>query len=373
MAFGVGGEVHHGGESAVGAGLQDGDGGNHAEEDADEQLGDFFNGGPGEVVAGAAAHVGSLPGSHGDHDVHDVAHDVLQFHGNAEDVEGGTAPLTGDEGVGHDAGEEHEVDAAFKAELFLGAGGVGGNGAAFLLEEHGVDDEVEGEQDDGDQQRLHKEMHGGPEEAHALEEAEEQRRIAQRREGAADVGHEEDEEHDLMHAVLAVGVGAQQRTDEEHGGAGGAHPAGEDGAHGQDGGVHDGSAHEGALEADAAGHGEEGEQQQNEGHVLKQDAFGGDEEGVAEAEDERAGNEEGQSPEEGHLAEMMLPEMRNHQGADGYGKQHADKGHNPDDGKIIGQLEMTFGEAYARHKQHRQKEGRNEFETVHPRTPFGKK
>ena len=288
-------------------------------------------------------------------------------------MEGGTGPLTGNEGVGHDAEKEHEVDAAFKAELFLGTGGIGGHGAAFLLEEHGVDDEVEGEQDDGDEQGLHEQMHGGPEEVHALEKAEEQGRITQGGEGAADVGHEEDEEHDLMHAVFAVGVGTQKRTDEKHGGTGGAHPAGEDGAHGQNGGVHDGRAHEGALETDAAGHGEQGEQQQNEGHVFEQNAFSGDEEGVAEAEDERAGNKEGQSPENGYLAEMMLPEMRNHQRADGYGKQHADKGHDPDDGKIIGQLEMTFGEADAGYEQHRQKESGNEFETVHPRTPFGKK
>ena len=99
----------------------------------------------------------------------------------------------------------------------------------------------------------------------------------------------------------------------------------------------------------------------------------GEEESIAESEGERAGNEEGQTPETGHLAEMMLPEMGNHQRTDGYGKQHADKGHDPHDGKIIGQLEMTFGEADAGHEQHRQKESGNEFETVHPRTPFGKK
>ena len=139
------------------------------------------------------------------------------------------------------------------------------------------------------------------------------------------------------------------------------------------GGIYDGSTHKGALETDAAGNGEQSKQQKNEGHVFKQNAFRGNEEGVAEAENKRTGNEEGQSPEKGNLAEMMLPEMRNHQRADGYGKQHADKGHDPDDGKIIGQLEMTFGEADAGHKQHRQKESGNKFETVHPRTPFGKK
>ena len=36
-------------------------------------------------------------------------------------------------------------------------------------------------------------------------------------------------------------------------------------------------------------------------------------------------------------------------------------------------LEMTFGEAEAGHEQHRQKESGNKLETVHPRTPFGKK
>ena len=76
-----------------------------------------------------------------------------------------------------------------------------------------------------------------PEEVDALQEAEEQRRVAQRRQRAADVGDQEDEEDDDVHLVPAVVVGAQQRPDQQHRGAGGAHPAGEHGAERQDAGI----------------------------------------------------------------------------------------------------------------------------------------
>ena len=62
-----------------------------------------------------------------------------------------------------------------------------------------------------------------PEEIDALQEAQEQRRIAQRRERAAGVRHDEDEEHDHVRLVHAVVVGADQRPDQQHRGAGRAH------------------------------------------------------------------------------------------------------------------------------------------------------
>lgn len=53
-----------------------------------------------------------------------------------------------------------------------------------------------------------------------------------------------------------------------------------------------------------------------------------------ESEDHGAGHEEGEAPEEGHLAEMVMPEMRHGKGADGDGQQHANKGNNPQDGQF---------------------------------------
>ena len=58
-----------------------------------------------------------------------------------------------------------------------------------------------------------------------LQEAEEQRRIAERRQRAADVRHQEDEEHEDMDLVPPVVIGADHRADQQHRGAGRAHPA----------------------------------------------------------------------------------------------------------------------------------------------------
>ena len=113
-----------------------------------------------------------------------------------------------------------------------------------------------------------------------------------------------------MHTVFAVGIGAQQGADQQHGGAGGAHPAGQDGAHGQDAGVDHGGAHQRALQAHAAGHGEQGEQQHDEGDVLQQDGMEEFIEGHVEAVDHQTGNQEGKAPEDGDLAEVMMPDMR---------------------------------------------------------------
>ena len=217
----------------------------------------------------------------------------------------------GDQHAEHDAQQEEQVDGAVEAQLFFHLVGImRGLGTAFTAEQDGIQHEVDAQQGQGHEEGLHEQVGGGPEETHALEEAEEQGRIAERSKGAADVGHKEDEEHDLMHAVLAVGVGAQQRTDEEHGGDGGAHPAGQDGAHGQDAGVDHRRAHQRALQAHAAGHGEQGEQQHDEGDVLQQDGMEEFIEGHVETVDRQTGNQEGKAPEDGDLAEVMMPDMR---------------------------------------------------------------
>ncbi|MDT4849553.1 hypothetical protein FQZ97_836770 [compost metagenome] len=88
-------------------------------------------------------------------------------------------------------------------------------------------------------QKPHRQGHvtQGPEEIHALEEAEEQRRIAKRRQAATDIGHQEDEEHHDVDVVPAVVVGPQQRADQQHGGARGAHQRRQQRAQGQQAGV----------------------------------------------------------------------------------------------------------------------------------------
>ncbi len=137
-----------------------------------------------------------------------------------------------------------------------------------------------------------------------------------------------------MGAILAVGIGAQQGADEQHGRAGGPHPAGKNGAHGQNAGVHAGTAHERARQAHAARHGKEREQQNDEGNVFAQNGMQHFIQGRAEAVDKGAGHEEGQTPENGDFPEMMLPEMRGRQRHDGDGQQHTGKGDDPDGGQF---------------------------------------
>ena len=183
----------------------------------------------------------------------------------------GALPLAGNQRVGDNGGQQHEIDAAFKAEFFFtGRGIMRRNRAAFPVVQHSVENEECGQQDAGNEDGLHQQMDGGPEEAHALEKAEKKGRIAERCEGTADVGDEKDEENHLMYAETAVLVGPEQGADEEHGRAGGAHPAGNERTYQQNARVHNRSADQRALQTDAAGHGKQGEQQQDEGHVFQQ-------------------------------------------------------------------------------------------------------
>ena len=237
------------------------------------------------------------------------------------------------------------------------------NGAAFLVVQHRVEDEEDGEQNGGGEAGLHQQMNGGPEEAHALEEAEEQGRVAQRREGAADIGNEEDEENNLMYAEAAMFVGPEQRTDEEHGRAGGAHPACDDRAYQQNPRIDDGRSDQRALETDAARHGEQGKQQKNEGHVFQKQRFRREEEGRAGAEHDEAGHEEGQAPEDRHLAEVMFPEVGDGQRAERDGQQHTHKRNDPDDGQILRQRRV--GREAERGGQQQCQQGR------HKGTQFG--
>ena len=77
----------------------------------------------------------------------------------------------------------------------------------------------------------------GPGKGDAALEAHEQGRVAERRQASADVGNEEDEEHDDVDFFLPPGVSLDDRPDHEHGCAGRADPAGQDGADEQEEGV----------------------------------------------------------------------------------------------------------------------------------------
>ena len=91
-----------------------------------------------------------------------------------------------------------------------------------------------------------------PEKIDAVQEADEQRRVAERGQRAADIGDQDDEEDDHMNVVEARRVRAQQRPDQDHGGAGGADDAGDGGPERQHRGVDERGAAQRSRHQDAA-------------------------------------------------------------------------------------------------------------------------
>ena len=172
-------------------------------------------------------------------------------------------------------------------------------------------------------------MRGGPEEIDAAQEADEQRRIAERRQRAADIGDQDDEEDHHMGIVRAAGIGADQRPDQDHGGAGGADHARHGGAEQQDAGIEQRRAAQGAGNQDAAGHHIKREQQDDEAHIFRQHGVheGGERGGCAERDGDRRQRE--QRPEGGDLAVMGVPEFREQQRAGGDAQQDAGERQRP--------------------------------------------
>ena len=138
------------GQSAVRPGPQNGDGRDHAEEDAEKELGHLFNGGPGKAVAFAAFCGGKAQRKAGKAEQQHVAQQVLAFYGHTvyrkQFAQGAKA---GGQHHQHHAQQEEQVDFAVKAELFSVAAVCGrGLGLAFLGVEGRIQPEVEAEQNE---------------------------------------------------------------------------------------------------------------------------------------------------------------------------------------------------------------------------------
>ena len=216
-----------GAEGAVDAGLEHRDHRDDGQEDAGEQLGHLGHRPPGELVGGMHAGRRDPQRQQRDRDQADVAHQPRQAdrrcrrrrsrRGDFQMPLSSTSPTIAassqklTRAVEADAGA---CRASGRRAARLPCGSTSGRARRTAPAATPTRNSVSGRM-----------LLRGPEEVHALEEAEEQRRIAQRRERAADVRHDEDEEHDHVRLVAAVVVGADQRADQQHRGAGGAHQA----------------------------------------------------------------------------------------------------------------------------------------------------
>ena len=259
---------------------------------------------------------------------------------------------------GDHAGEQQEVDLAGDAEALAVAFVLLRRGARLAPVEEAVHAVIEHQQQDGDEQHRHQHGPRWPEEIDALQEAQEQRRVAERRQRAADIRHQEDEEHHGVDLVAPPLIGLDDRADEQHRRACGPHPARQHRAEQQDAGVDDGRADQPAGEPDAAGHGKEREQQDDEGNVFEQRHMQHLEQGELPAEHDQEGQQEGERPEGRDLAEMVVPEGRRQQRKERDRQQDADEGHAPDEPERAA-VQMRRVRAGGQRRPRAEQQGRN--------------
>ena len=263
----------------------------------------------------------------------DIAHQAGQADFGAQDVEGHRAfPHAAQQHQADHGTQQGKVQLAVKAQGLarrlrrLRHGTVATCHPAVQHKEH--------RQQHADQEQgLGPDVQQGPAEVHALQKAQEQRRIAQGRQRAARIRDDEDEEHHDVHHLAAVGIGADQRANQQHGGASCAHEAGQHRAQRQDGRVQHRRARQAAADVDATGHHVQRRQQDHERQVLRQQRVRKADCRRPHPVREHQGHQECQGPRGGDLAEMVVPDAGQQQGHQGNRQQQARKGHGPPQGQ----------------------------------------
>ena len=162
-----------------------------------------------------------------------------------------------------------------------------------------------------------------------MQETDEQRRVAERRKRAADIAGQDDEEHDHVRVVEARRIRAQERTDQDHGRAGGADEARDDGAEGENRRVHQRLAAQVAGHQDAAGHDIEREQEDDEAQIFGEQRVDQCRDRGRNVVERRHRGERQRAPDERELAVMVMPEPREQERPDRDRQQHADERQRP--------------------------------------------
>ena len=194
---------------------------------------------------------------HGDHDQQNVTQYCRQRHVRAHHIEHDAGlPQPAHQHQADDGQQQHEVHLAFDADApRIRRRILSDRQFLFPIQIVVTIDYVEQrQQQHPHEDRLGQDVAHGPEEVHALQKTKEQRWIAERRQRAACVCHEEDEEHDDMRHMPAIVVGTQQRPDQQHRRAGGAHDAGQQRAQRENAGVQLWRAMQVAAHADTTRH-----------------------------------------------------------------------------------------------------------------------
>jgi len=266
-------KVNQGSKRTVSTCAQNGNGGNHTDKNAKEQLGNFLNGAPGKTIEFTAAPARELERKPGQAQQRHIAQQVLPFDRHAEDRNQFAQRVEARKQHGHNnAQKKQQVDLAVKAELFFCRASLSRRlGAAFFLEQHRIKDKEDTQQNCRHKTCFHQQVGCGPEEIHTLQKTQKQRRIAQRRERAANICHKKNKKDNRVNTVFTVRVGPKQGADKQHGRAGCSHPAGQHSAHGQQPGIDCGGADKRTGKPHAACDGKEREQQHQKRNIIQKD------------------------------------------------------------------------------------------------------
>ena len=162
-----------------------------------------------------------------------------------------------------------------------------------------------------------------------MQETDEQRRIAERRERAADIGNQKDEKDDHMDVAEPRGIGAQERADQDHGRAGSADHAGDQGAEGEHCRVDERRAAQLSRQQNAAGNHVERKQEHDEAQILTQQRVRESRRRRRRAVYRGKREKRKRAPGEGELAVMAMPESLEQQRAGRDGDKNADERQRP--------------------------------------------
>ena len=360
LAVGSRDGVHDGGKRTIGTGLEHGDDRRDGEKDAGKELGHFLHRPPAKLVVGMNGRRRDAQRQDDDRQQADVTHQIGQAHLGAVHMEmHGRFPQATHKHQADDHAQQQHIGPALHADGFgVGRGIVRQH--ALLAVEPAVEQEKERQQQGHGQGHVGPEVGEGPAEFHPLQKAQKQWWITQRREHTTDVGHQEDEEDDDVGLVLAVVVGTDQRADEQHGGPGGTHEAGQDGAEQQHARIQDGAAVQVAADVNAPGTGIEGREQQNERNVFGHGCMHERMQRRIAPMEPRKRDEKAQRPGQGDLAEVVMPDPGDGQRHQRDGQQNARKRNAPVDGHA-GTIQRALGRPGGRGEQ-KQRQQQEVFE-----------
>ncbi len=171
-----------------------------------------------------------------------------------------------------------------------------------------VDQVERGQQQDGHDQQRRQQVTGRPEERHTVQQPDIQRRIAEWRQCARRVCDQHDHEHHQVHLPPAVRVGAQQRVDQHHRGAGRAHHHSHRHAQRQHRGVANRRSSGSTAQQHPSASGVEREQQRHEWQIVDQQRVPDGRSGRAEPARQRLGRQQRCTPGKRHDPHSPVPE-----------------------------------------------------------------